>query len=434
MATQYSSKMPDMSRNTALAGKTVYSNGMNVTYDSNGYATRASNPNHSSYAGTTRSVHAQPIEDALAGKEWTPPDTSGLREWDGSEGWGSSSGKNARSTGGAYDGGYGGGYPSAYDALRAANDAAVRLAVAQLTAQKTAANESYDDYARQAYRDKMGAERDIGQYLGARGITGGAAESTVLGLNTSYADELRRIEQSRRETLSALDQAISEAQLTGDLKNAQAAAEAAKEQASLYAQEMAERKAAAAAQEQSERAEAKEQQSWARTLAGQMLAAGRMPDDATLAAAGITRAQAELLLTQTETDVTDVYTPTFTLAQVRSEIENARKYGTHLSAKVLQDYEYYYGEPYGGTSGGTAGGTKSGGSGGGTPKASDNNGVSEHASIDYDEDEGIFTWNGKRYLSLEALASAIDSAGLTPAEKAALTERMRRFGFALKIT
>ena len=436
MATQYSQKMPDMSQNKELAGKTVYSNGMNVTYDDNGYAVRAENPDHPNYAGTTKSVHAQDKDAALRGESYTSPDTSGLLDWGDGAGMGLTGGKNERSTGGtgsAYDGSYGFGYSSAYDAQRAANDAAVRLAVAQLTAQKTAANESYDDYARQAYRDKMGAERDIGQYLGARGITGGAAESTVLGLNTSYADELRRIEQSRRETLSALDQAISEAQLTGDLKNAQAAAEAAKEQASLYAQEMAERKAAAAAQEQSERAEAKEQQSWARTLAGQMLAAGRMPDDATLAAAGITRAQAELLLTQTETDVTDVYTPTFTLAQVRSEIENARKYGTHLSAKVLRDYEYYYGEPYSGASGGTASGTKSGGSGG-TPKASDNNGGSERASIDYDEDEGIFTWNGKRYLSLEALASAIDSAGLTPAEKAALTERMRRFGFALKIT
>lgn len=83
MQAKYSSKMPDMSRNTALAGKTVYSNGMNVVYDDGGYAVRSWNPHHKNYVGTTMSVPAQPIEDALAGKEWAPPDMSDLRDWNG---------------------------------------------------------------------------------------------------------------------------------------------------------------------------------------------------------------------------------------------------------------------------------------------------------------------------------------------------------------
>ena len=82
MAVRYSQKMPDMRRNKALAGKTVYSRGMNVTYDGLGYAVKARNPDHPSFKGTTMSVHAQPIEDALAGKPWTPPDTRGLRDWE----------------------------------------------------------------------------------------------------------------------------------------------------------------------------------------------------------------------------------------------------------------------------------------------------------------------------------------------------------------
>lgn len=81
MATKYSRKQPDMSRNKALAGKTVYSRGLNVTYDEDGYAVNASNPHNPIYKGTTKSLTAQPIEDALAGKEWTPPDASGLRDW-----------------------------------------------------------------------------------------------------------------------------------------------------------------------------------------------------------------------------------------------------------------------------------------------------------------------------------------------------------------
>lgn len=78
----YSIKNPDMSRNKALAGKTVFSRGMNVVYDERGYAVRAWNPQHRLFEGTTRSVCAQPIEDALAGKEWTPPDMSGLIDYE----------------------------------------------------------------------------------------------------------------------------------------------------------------------------------------------------------------------------------------------------------------------------------------------------------------------------------------------------------------
>lgn len=81
MKTKYSRKQPDMSRNKNLAGKTVYSCGMNVIYDKNGYAVGSYNPDNKLYKGTTRSLHAQPIEDALAGKPWTPPDLTGLVDW-----------------------------------------------------------------------------------------------------------------------------------------------------------------------------------------------------------------------------------------------------------------------------------------------------------------------------------------------------------------
>lgn len=83
MATTYSRKMPDRSRNTALAGKTVYSDGMNVVYDEGGYAVRSWNPHHPNYKGTTKSLMAQPVKDALAGRPWTPPSAEDLRDWNG---------------------------------------------------------------------------------------------------------------------------------------------------------------------------------------------------------------------------------------------------------------------------------------------------------------------------------------------------------------
>lgn len=81
MANKVSRKGPDMRRNEALAGKTVYSGGMNVTYDERGYAVKAINPDNKLYEGTTMSVRAQPIGDALAGKPWTEPDLTGLVDW-----------------------------------------------------------------------------------------------------------------------------------------------------------------------------------------------------------------------------------------------------------------------------------------------------------------------------------------------------------------
>lgn len=49
--------------------------------------------------------------------------------------------------------------------------------------------------------------------------------------------------------------------------------------------------------------------------------------------------------------------------------------------------------------------------------------------LGYDEDEGIFTWNGRRYNSPEALAHDLDRANLTDAEKATISRRLEASGF-----
>lgn len=55
-------------------------------------------------------------------------------------------------------------------------------------------------------------------------------------------------------------------------------------------------------------------------------------------------------------------------------------------------------------------------------------------SLDYSEDEGIFTWNGKRYSSAEKLASAIESAGLTSSQKQALEKKFLLYGFNISFS
>ncbi|MBQ9459405.1 MAG: hypothetical protein IJU66_05680 [Oscillospiraceae bacterium] len=63
----HAAERPDMSRNTALAGKTVSSKGMNVTYDENGYPICAINCSHTCFRGTMYAVLAPHIDAVIAG-------------------------------------------------------------------------------------------------------------------------------------------------------------------------------------------------------------------------------------------------------------------------------------------------------------------------------------------------------------------------------
>ena len=55
-------------------------------------------------------------------------------------------------------------------------------------------------------------------------------------------------------------------------------------------------------------------------------------------------------------------------------------------------------------------------------------------SLNFDEDSGIFKWNGKQYSSIEKLSSAIDSAGLTSSQKQALAKKFALYGFGVDLS
>lgn len=55
-------------------------------------------------------------------------------------------------------------------------------------------------------------------------------------------------------------------------------------------------------------------------------------------------------------------------------------------------------------------------------------------SLNYSEDEGIFTWNGKQYQKMEDLSAAIDSAGLTSAQKQTLAKKFALYGFGVDLS
>lgn len=62
---------------------------------------------------------------------------------------------------------------------------------------------------------------------------------------------------------------------------------------------------------------------------------------------------------------------------------------------------------------------------------SGNSGSGGKTSLDWDQDEGIFTWNGRSYSSVEQLLNEISQAGLTDSELATLKRKFKLFGFDL---
>lgn len=79
----------------------------------------------------------------------------------------------------------------------------------------------------------------------------------------------------------------------------------------------------------------------------------------------------------------------------------------------------------GGTSGYSGGTGTSGDSGNGSGGLRP-----EMTSLDYDQDEGVFTWNGKRYNSLAVLENAINASDITDEELALLLQKLDANGFS----
>lgn len=67
-------------------------------------------------------------------------------------------------------------------------------------------------------------------------------------------------------------------------------------------------------------------------------------------------------------------------------------------------------------------------------ESSGDSGNGGKTSLDWDQDEGIFTWNGKQYNSVTSLAAAIDSAGLSDEEKRTVERKFKLFGFDISFS
>lgn len=138
------------------------------------------------------------------------------------EGFGGSSGAS---------GGYSTGNPYT-DALYAQQQAAeqriqaqIDSAVNRLEGQKSDVDQQYNDAARQAYINKMLSQRDMGQQLAASGITGGLSESSRIGLENQYSENLNSLTQNRNNALNEIDMNIAQVRNEGDISLAETQSE-----------------------------------------------------------------------------------------------------------------------------------------------------------------------------------------------------------------
>lgn len=241
-----------------------------------------------------------------------------------------------------------GSYAQALAAQQEANRANVQKAVGNLQDQKRDTETSYANMFRQLYLNKMKSQKNIGQQLAAQGKTGGAAESTLLGLDTSYSDALRQGEQGRIGALGDLDRAITDAELTGDIANAELAAANAKERTDSYAdvlRDLMDRYDQQNAQNTAyEREDADNARAYAYKTAMQLIQSGSMASDELLESAGISKADAQAMVavaaqraaTKSSGNTT---TPSKTRAAVSREILLSNGY----DEDAWRDLEAYYG-------------------------------------------------------------------------------------------
>lgn len=315
---------PDMSRNQSLAGQTVTKGNYSITYNDNGYATKAVK-NKANNGGGVPGELAGTAADPTGGFGDTYLGISGS----GGGGGGGSSGGSRGSSSSYYESlqptdlsGYLNDMYSAYnEAQLSALKSAYEQNLADLQAQAEKIPETY-----QTARNEAASQNDIArmawnEYANARGLNTGTSGQAALANSAVLQSNLTDISTQESDALAAnaLEQnqlaiqyrnAAVQAQAEGNYQLAQAlyneyvrqdnasmqTAQLAQEQANWEAQFNAGldqwNQEFQASQQQYQDSLAGQQKEYAYNLAMTMLAAGVMPDTNTLNQAGISAADA----------------------------------------------------------------------------------------------------------------------------------------------
>jgi hypothetical protein len=109
-------------------------------------------------------------------------------------------------------------FKEAANQMNIANRAATDSAVARLEATRAPLEQSYEDNAKQAYISSMLAKRDLDEQLNAQGLSGGATESALANVETSYQNALNQSNREKANALNKLNSDIAQARATGAME------------------------------------------------------------------------------------------------------------------------------------------------------------------------------------------------------------------------
>ena len=188
------------------------------------------------------------------------------------------------------------GYSDYADATQQAIRAAVQQAINGYNQQIESTNEDSEELARQAYINMMMGGKNLDQQLAASGYAGGMADSQRIALQANYENDLNALERQRVATINELQRAITNAQLTGDMQTAQELASYLQQVQGQWNNYVMNQQQMANDNYWRQQSIDADNQNRAREMALMIMQSGGMPDDETLSAAGISRAQAQALL------------------------------------------------------------------------------------------------------------------------------------------
>lgn len=105
--------------------------------------------------------------------------------------------------------------------LQEAISAQVQQAVDDYNRQIEETGTNYEQAARRAYINNMLSRRNMDQELAASGVYGGMADSQRIAMEADYQNNLTDLETQYADTISQLEQAVTNARLSGDAQVAE---------------------------------------------------------------------------------------------------------------------------------------------------------------------------------------------------------------------
>lgn len=188
------------------------------------------------------------------------------------------------------------GYGDYAEQTRAAIQAAVEAAIQQYNQQIAQTEQDSGQLARQAYVAKMMGQKNLDQQLAAEGYAGGMADSQRIQTELNYQNQLSEIEKQRLLTVRELQNAITQAQLSGDLQTAQELAAYLQQVQGQWADYISQRQQMDNSNYWNRQQMDEQTRASAYERVMNLLSAGITPDSATLAAAGISAQEAAQIL------------------------------------------------------------------------------------------------------------------------------------------